>query len=103
MKRSKQAASESKDCILCDALHRSRRSYLGLRDRTEMEGKVEDVLQLFLLTISTEAWKHAMAEANVFTREAEIGLRFCLGIKVREISYIHSIIIIGNLKLYPVL
>lgn len=52
----------------------------------------------FLLTISTEAWKHAMAEACFYSKEAEIGLRFCLGIKVREISYIHSIIIIRKSK-----
>ena len=98
-KEVKQAASESKDCMLWDALHRPRReAVLGSETGLRWRGRCKMCSSSFLLTISTEAWKHAMAEACFYSKEAEFGLRFCLGIKVREISYIHSIIIIRKSK-----
>lgn len=44
---------------------------LGLRDRTEMEGKVEDVLQLFPTHYFHRSLKHAMAEACFYSKEAD--------------------------------
>lgn len=64
-------------------------SETGLRGR----GRWKIHSSSFLLTISTEAWEPAMAEACFYSKKAEFGLRFCLGIKVRDISYIHIIII----------
>lgn len=37
-----------------------------------MEGKVDDVLQLFATHHSMEAWKHAMAEACFYSKKAEL-------------------------------
>ena len=64
-------------------------SETGLRRR----GRWKIHSSSFLLTVSTEAWEYAMAEACFYSKKAEFGLRFCLGIKVRDISYIHIIII----------
>ena len=80
--------------MLCDtSIQTVSRSYPGLRERLRGRGRWKIHSSSFLLTVSTEAWEYAMAEACFYSKKAEFGLRFCLGIKVRDISYIHIIII----------